>query len=253
MLFGLVVFAAIVAAALWFVATYNHLVATKQRVAQAWSNLDVLLRERARRAAAGSSRLARTTSVSEQTALDRVLEAARSAIFGARHSSDPAALGRAEIELRCGSADLLRSREADPELSANAAVRGAAAADRAISMTGISARRDAYNAAVNENNVAIDLIPGPRRGRHRRVSHAAAARDFDTTLAVEPATGRGALGLVDTERALDLRERALEIGDTPLDRGERPRRAAARGASRSGKSAAFGADSIGPPKRCAYA
>ena len=46
MFLGVTVFVAIMFAFLWYVTTYNRLVATRERVGQAWSNIDVLLRER---------------------------------------------------------------------------------------------------------------------------------------------------------------------------------------------------------------
>jgi LemA protein len=156
MLFGIVVFAAIVAAAFWFLSTYNHLVATKQRVAQAWSSLDVLLRER-------DDELPKVIETctqhmgQEQPALER-LTAARSAMFGARHAADPEALGRAELELRAALTGLLSARshrellETPPFAALRRHMRDLDA--------GISARREAYNIAVNDNNVAIDLFPG---------------------------------------------------------------------------------------------
>ena len=116
MFLGFIVFAAIVAGALWFVSTYNYLVATKQRVARAWSNLDVPVRER-------HDELPRLVEIcgkhlrNDQAALDRVLEA-RSAIFAARHSFDPAVLGRAEIDLRRELGTLLSLADGDRELAA---------------------------------------------------------------------------------------------------------------------------------------
>src|SRR5262245_48381494 len=108
MLFGLVVFAAIVAAALWFLSTYNHLVATKERVAQAWSSIDVLLRERDDELPKVIETCAQRLG-QERPELER-LSAARAGMFAARHAAEPAALGRAEIELRSALAALLSER-----------------------------------------------------------------------------------------------------------------------------------------------
>jgi LemA protein len=156
MLFGFVAFAAIVATALWFLATYNHLVATKQRVAQAWSSIDVLLRERDDEL----PKVIETCALhmtEEQTAIER-LTSARSAMFSARHGADPAALGRAEIELRAALARLL-SEGRHPELLETPPFAALQRRMRDLD-AGISTRREAYNAAVNDNNVAIDLFPG---------------------------------------------------------------------------------------------
>ena len=157
MFLGFVVFAAIVASALWFVATYNHLTVTKQRVARAWSNLDVPVRER-------HDELPRLVEIcakylrGEQAALDRLLEA-RGAIFAARHSFDPKVLGPAEIDLRRELGNLLGLAQNDRELVANQQFsmlrqRLAEIANQ------IAERGKLYNDAVNENNIAIEQFPG---------------------------------------------------------------------------------------------
>jgi LemA protein len=157
MFLGFIVFAAIVAAALWFVSTYNYLVATKQRVARAWANLDVPVRER-------HDELPRLVEIcakylrNDQAALDRVLEA-RSAIFAARHSFDPAVLGRAEIALRRELDTLLSLAEGDPELAADKHF-GILSRRLAQIREQIGERRKLYNDAVNENNIAIEQFPG---------------------------------------------------------------------------------------------
>ena len=153
MFLGFIVFAAIVAAALWFVSTYNYLVATKQRVARAWANLDVPVRER-------HDELPRLVEIcakylrNDQAALDRVLET-RSAIFAARHSFDPAVLGRAEIDLRRELGTLLSLAEGDRELAAD---KHFGILSRRLAEIG--ERRKLYNDAVNENNIAIEQFPG---------------------------------------------------------------------------------------------
>jgi LemA protein len=157
MFLGFIVFAAIVAAALWFVSTYNYLVATKQRVARAWSNLDVPVRER-------HDELPRLVEISakylhnDQAALDRVLEA-RSAIFAARHSFDPTVLGPAEIDLRRELGTLFSLADNDAELSAD---KHFGMLRRRLAELGdqIAERRKLYNDAVNENNIAIEQFPG---------------------------------------------------------------------------------------------
>jgi LemA protein len=157
MFLGFIVFVAIMAAFLWYVTTYNNLIATRARVARAWSNIDVLLRERHEEL----PKLVDTCKQymqHEQATFERVLEA-RASIFGARHSSDPAALGRAESELRGGLGKLFALAENYPELEASQTFL---VLQQRISglESGISDRRELYNAAVNENNVAIDQFPG---------------------------------------------------------------------------------------------
>jgi LemA protein len=157
MFLGFVVFAAIVAAALWFVATYNHLTVTKQRVARAWSNLDVPVRER-------HDEIPRLVEIcgkylrGEQAALDRVLEA-RGAIFAARHSFDPKVLGPAEIDLRRELGNLLALAQNERELVAN---QQFSVLRQRLAELGnqIAERGKLYNDAVNENNITIDQFPG---------------------------------------------------------------------------------------------
>jgi LemA protein len=157
MFLGFIVFVAIVAAFLWYVATYNNLIAARERIAQAWSNIDVLLRER-------HDELPKLVDTCkqymkyEQETLDRVLEA-RAAIFGARHSSDPAVLGQAESELRGQLGKLFALAEDYPDLRANQTFVVLQQRISALE-TGISDRRELYNGAVNENNVAIEQFPG---------------------------------------------------------------------------------------------
>jgi LemA protein len=157
MFLGFVVFLAIVASFLWYVTTYNNLITARERVAQAWANIDVLLRQR-------HDELPKLVDTCqqymrhEQEMLDRVLEA-RSAIFGARHSSDPAVLGQAESQLRGRLGKLFALAEDYPELKANQTF--VVLQQRIAGLeTGISDRRALYNAAVTENNVAIDQFPG---------------------------------------------------------------------------------------------
>jgi LemA protein len=157
MFLGVVVFVTIVAAFLTYVSTYNRLVAMRERVAQAWSNIDVLLRQR-------HDELPRLVDMCsqymkyEQETFDRVL-AARAALFGARHTSDPTALGQAEGELRAQLGRLFALAENYPDLKAS---QGFLVLQQRIASldTGISERRELYNAAVNDNNVAVDQFPG---------------------------------------------------------------------------------------------
>ena len=157
MFLGFAVFMAIMGAFLWYVATYNNLINVRERVAQAWSNIDVLLRQRHDEL----PKLVETCEhymKHERATIDRVLEA-RTSIFGARHSSDPAVLGQAEAELRGTLGKLFALAESYPELKANHTF--ATLQQRVSDLeSGISDRRELYNMAVTENNVAIEQFPG---------------------------------------------------------------------------------------------
>jgi LemA protein len=157
MFLGFIVFVAIVAAFLWYIATYNNLAAVRERVAQTWANIDVLLRQR-------HDELPKLVDTCkeymkyEHETLDRVLDA-RASIFGARHSSDPAVLGQAEGALRGQLGRLFALAENYPDLKANQTFVVLQQRISALE-TGISDRRELYNSAVNDNNIAIEQFPG---------------------------------------------------------------------------------------------
>jgi LemA protein len=144
------------AAALYSVVIYNALVAVKHAVAQSWSNIDVLLKQR-------NDELPKLVAVArqymtyEQQTLDRITQA-RSRAEAAQRSGDMAALGAAEGEIRLGLGHFFAVAEAYPELRANELFNQLA---RRISglESAIADRREFYNAAVNRNNVRIDQFP----------------------------------------------------------------------------------------------
>src|SRR6185503_4439341 len=104
MLFGLLVFAAIVGAVFAFVGVYNRLVAASERATRAWNDLDALLRQR-------HDEIPKLLEAcephlrNERAVLDRVLEA-RAVVFAARQTRDADALGRAEADLRAAATAL---------------------------------------------------------------------------------------------------------------------------------------------------
>ena len=84
MLFGLIVFGAIVGVVFAFVATYNGLVAAADKASRAWNDLDVLLRQR-------HDEIPKLVEAcephmrDERGALERLLQA-RTAVFAARQA-----------------------------------------------------------------------------------------------------------------------------------------------------------------------
>src|SRR5688572_26209732 len=156
MFVGLGVIIAIVVIGAWFIGVYNRLVASKHGVAQAWSNIDVLLRQR-------HDELPKIVDTCKQymqyekDAFDGVLKA-RAAVMGASGSRNAAALGKAETELRGELGKLFALAEAYPDLKANQSF-GQLQQRISTLETGISDRRELYNDAVNRNNVAIEQFP----------------------------------------------------------------------------------------------
>jgi len=157
MLFGLLVFGAIVAALLWFAMAYNNLVAAAQRADQAWGNLDALVRQR-HDEIGKLIELCQPRVKYEQAAFDRVLEA-RSEVFGARQTQDAAALGHAEHGLRSELRNLQALAAANAELNADPAL--AVLQQRLATLdSGIEERGALYNATVEQNNLALGQFPG---------------------------------------------------------------------------------------------
>ena len=138
------------------ISLYNRLVAIKHRVSTAWSNIDVLLKQRHDEL----PKLVETCKqymTYEQETLERVMKA-RSAVHAASGSQDPAALGKAEGELRGQLGKLFALAEAYPDLKANASFQQLQARISGLE-TAIADRRELYNEAVNVNNASIEQFP----------------------------------------------------------------------------------------------
>lgn len=135
---------------------YNNLVTLKHAVDKAWSNIDVLLKQR-------HDELPKLVEVCkqymqyEQETLEKVM-LARSSVFSAREQGDVGALGPAEGQLRIGLGNLFALAEAYPELKANENFQ-----HLQLRITGlenaIADRREFYNETVNVNNVRIEQFP----------------------------------------------------------------------------------------------
>jgi LemA protein len=157
MLFGLLVFGAIVGGVIWFVAAYNNLVAAAHRALQAWGNVDALLRQR-------HDEIPKLIEICERElrydrpAFDRVLDA-RAEILGARQIQDTAALGHAERTLRAALADVRAKAAANPALANDGGL--AAIAQRLAALeVGVAERAALFDEAVRQNNAAIARFPG---------------------------------------------------------------------------------------------
>jgi LemA protein len=153
---GLLAFAVIVIAVVWFVTAYNNLDAGAQRTAQAWGNVDAMLRQR-------HDELPRFLDacrphVQHEQALFDGIVAARDAVFGARQASDRAALGRAEHELNAALGRLIALVEVRPERTADDAF--AVLRKRLASLeSGLNERRAIFNDAVQQNNARVGRFP----------------------------------------------------------------------------------------------
>jgi LemA protein len=153
---AIVVFALLLlafAAAAYGVALYNALVGVKHQVDQAWSNIDVLLKQR-------HDELPKLIDVVKSYAgYERELLEKVTALRARTGSGGPDAQRlAAEDELSRGIGRLLATAEAYPDLKASASYLDL---QRRISglEEQIAHRREYYNAAVNLNNVRMEQFP----------------------------------------------------------------------------------------------
>lgn len=141
---------------LYAITMYNNFVRLKNNVSEAWSNIDVLLKQR-------HDELPKLIEACKQYmqhergVLEKVTEA-RAAVHSAREARDMSALGGAESDLRAGLARLFAVAENYPELRANENFQHLQ--DRISQLEAqIADRREFYNDTVNANNIRIEQFP----------------------------------------------------------------------------------------------
>lgn len=135
---------------------YNRLVNLKHDTAKAWSNIDVLLKQRHDEL----PKLVETCKQymrHERETLEGIMRA-RAGVFAAREAADLHALGSAEGRLRQGLAHLFAVAETYPELKANASFRSLEARITGLE-NAIADRREFYNECVNTNNIRLEEFP----------------------------------------------------------------------------------------------
>lgn len=154
---GLIIFFSLLGGvALWGILLYNQLVLLKNNAEKAWSNTDVLLRQR-------NSELPKLVAVCkehmqyEQQTLQKVMEA-RNLIASALQANNMQALDAAEEQLRIGLGNLFAVAEAYPELKASDSFQHLR--QRVTSLEdSIADRREFYNDSATINNVRIEQFP----------------------------------------------------------------------------------------------
>ncbi|MXS78705.1 LemA family protein [Nitrosomonas sp. JL21] len=142
--------------AIYGVMIYNRLVDIKHSVSQAWSNIDILLKQRHDEL----PKLVETCKQYmgfEQETLKQVI-AARSQVATAREAGNMSALGSAENMLRMGLGSLFAVAEDYPELTASDKFQHLQARITGLENS-IADRREYYNEAVRINNVRIEQFP----------------------------------------------------------------------------------------------
>jgi LemA protein len=148
--------AAVVGLAIYVVSIYNHLVRIKHNVSKAWSNIDVLLKQRHDEI----PELVETCKQYmkfEQETLKKVMQA-RSQVSQARQNQDVPGLGLAEGTLRLGLGQLFALAEDYPELRANENFQHLQSRISTLEDT-IADRREFYNESTNINNIGIETFP----------------------------------------------------------------------------------------------
>jgi LemA protein len=153
---GLVFLAILSVVFIYAVFTYNRLVGLKHGVVKAWSNIDVLLKQR-HDELPKLVEACRQYMKFEQDTLEKVMQA-RNRISEAMEGHDIAALGKAESALRMGLEHLFAVAEAYPELKSNETFAHLQARITGLE-DAIADRREFYNDSVNLNNVAIERFP----------------------------------------------------------------------------------------------
>ena len=136
--------------------TYNNLVTVKNNVAQAWANVDVLLKQR-HDEIPNLVEVCKQYMRFEQETLVRVSEA-RSRVAVAREAQNIDALGPAEAGLRAGVAKVFALAEAYPDLKANQNFMQLQSRITGLE-NAIANRREFYNDSVNVNNIRIQQFP----------------------------------------------------------------------------------------------
>ncbi|WP_292976972.1 LemA family protein [Nitrosomonas sp.] len=151
-----ILLAAVVTLLVIGVMIYNSLVDVKHTVSQAWSNIDILLKQRHDELPKLVETCKRYMQFEQET-LNRVMEA-RSGIAKARETGNLPALGAAEKMLRMGLGSLYAVAEAYPELKTSEKFQYLQTRITSLE-NGIADRREYYNEAVKNNNIRIEQFP----------------------------------------------------------------------------------------------
>ena len=140
----------------YLVMLYNNLVALKHRVAKAWANIDVLLKQRHDELPKLIETCKQYMSHERET-LEQVISA-RNSVASASDNQDMTTLGQAETQLRSGLGRLFALAENYPDLKANESFQHLQGRISGLE-NGIADRRELYNDAANINNTRIEQFP----------------------------------------------------------------------------------------------
>jgi LemA protein len=156
MILLIVLLAIVLVAFVYLIGIYNSLVALRERVKQAWSNIDVLLKQRHDELPKLIDACRQYMQFEQQT-LEKVMQA-RGAVSQARGDGNVQALGAAEQQLRAGLGQLFAVAENYPQLKASESFQQLQARITGLEES-IADRRDLYNEQVQLNNTRIEQFP----------------------------------------------------------------------------------------------
>ena len=152
----IVVLGLLAVAATYGAMLYNGLVRLKHNVSAAWSNIDVVLKQR-------HDELPKLVETCKQymqyegELLEKITQS-RASVGQARESQNMKALGQAESGLRAGLMNLFAVAENYPELKANDNFQHLQSRISGLENQ-IADRREFYNDSVNANNIRIEQFP----------------------------------------------------------------------------------------------
>ena len=152
---GWIVLGVIVVIALWVIAIYNGLVTMRQRVNQAFADVDVQLKQR-HDLVPNLVETVKGYAAHERGTLEAVIQARNSAVAAA--GQGPAAQGAAENMLSGALRQLFALSESYPDLKANANFRELQGELTDIENK-IAAARRFFNSSVSEYNTGIQRFP----------------------------------------------------------------------------------------------
>lgn len=154
---GLIIFFSLFLAPIfWAVAIYNQLVVLKNNTSKAWSNIDVLLKQR-------NSELPKLIDTCkqhmqyEQETLEKVIKA-RNLVESARKNNDLTQLSGAEAQLGTSLNGLFAVAENYPELKASDGFLRLQTRITTLEES-ISDRREFYNDSAAQSNIRVEQFP----------------------------------------------------------------------------------------------
>lgn len=153
---GFVFLGIVVVVVIYVIMLYNNLVSLRNNAAEAWANIDVLLKQR-------HDELPKLVETCKQymgyerDTLEKVMQA-RAGVQQAREAGNMAGLGQAEGQLRATIGQLYAVAEAYPQLKANESFQQLQGRISGLE-NAIADRREFYNDAVNLYNTRIQQFP----------------------------------------------------------------------------------------------